>query len=93
MTRLQNTKLKLDGCSRCSGCQTVKPVSQFYKDCTRPTGVSSRCKLCESERASLRRAKARAAEQQLLAEELAEIAHRHPSVRELVLWTGVRLAA
>ena len=37
---------------RCSTCQKDKGVSHFYRDASRSTGVSSRCRECE--RAKLR---------------------------------------
>ena len=54
MTNLKNTNLKLDGCARCSTCQTVRPSTEFYGDRTRSTGLSSRCKACESKRTTNR---------------------------------------
>lgn len=36
----------------CNGCRTVKPIDEFYKDNSgRPSGCSSRCRLCQKERA------------------------------------------
>ena len=92
MTKLRNTNLTLDGCARCSACQSIKPTKQFYKDCTRTTGLSSRCKPCEAERASMRRAMKRI-DKRLMARELKAMARKHPAIKELVMWTGERLAA
>ncbi len=54
MTKLKDSNLKLDGCARCSTCQTVKPSAEFYGDRTRSTGLSSRCRTCESKRTTSR---------------------------------------
>lgn len=32
--------------SKCSKCKEVKPVSEFYSDRSRSTGIGSRCKPC-----------------------------------------------
>jgi 5-methylcytosine-specific restriction endonuclease McrA len=34
----------------CSGCGEVKPLDQFYRDRSRPSGRQSRCKECERKR-------------------------------------------
>jgi len=57
MTKLKDTHLRLDGCSRCSSCHTIYPLDRFYTDASRPSGVSSRCKVCEAERHVKRYAK------------------------------------
>ncbi len=92
MTKLQNTKLTLDGCARCSTCQSIKPAAQFYKDCTRTSGVSSRCKLCEADRSSLKRA-LRRRDKRLMVRDLRAVVRKHPALAELIMWTGQRLAA
>lgn len=92
MTKLQNTKLTLDGCGRCSTCRSIKPATEFYRDCSRSNGLTSRCKLCEAERASLRRAKKRIAKR-IMVRDLKAVIKKHPALRELIVWTGERLAA
>mgnify|MGYP000119516448 CR=1 FL=1 len=32
----------------CSGCKTIKPVSEFYKRRDRPNGYASKCKVCRN---------------------------------------------
>lgn len=34
----------------CNRCKVTKKIENFYKDCTRRDGLSSRCKKCESEK-------------------------------------------
>jgi len=79
MTKLRDTNLRLDGCARCSTCQTIKPASKFHKDRSRSTGLSSRCKVCESQRHMVRDLKA--------------VVEKHPALADLIGWTGERLAA
>ena len=83
MTRLMNTHLKLDGVGRCSGCQTLKPSAEFHRDCTRTSGLTSRCKACEN----LRRAN------RIMTKDLRAIAEKHPALGDLIVWAGERLAA
>ena len=83
MTKLKNTKLKLDGCGRCSGCRSIKPATEFYGDCTRTSGLSSRCKTCESKRGANR----------VMVRDLKAVVKKHPALAELIVWTGERLAA
>ena len=83
MTKLKNTELKLVGCGRCSTCQSIKPAAQFYKDCTRTSGLSSRCKTCEAKRGANR----------VMVRDLKAVVRKHPALAELIVWTGQRLAA
>ena len=83
MTKLKNTELTLDGCGRCSTCQTIKPAAQFHKDRTRTSGLSSRCKTCESRRRT----------DPVMVRDLKAVVKKHPALAELIVWTGERLAA
>lgn len=40
----------INGEKLCSGCNLVKPISEYFIRKDRPSGVVSRCKTCESER-------------------------------------------
>lgn len=42
---------------RCGTCKKVKKLKEFYKDRTRPKGVSSKCKTCQNEYLKGRRKK------------------------------------
>ena len=35
---------------RCSGCELQKDIEEFYKNKSRPSGISSKCKQCDNER-------------------------------------------
>ena len=92
MTKLMHSKLTLDGCGRCSRCQSIKPAAQFHKDCTRTSGLTSRCKDCDANRASTKRAEQRRAKR-VMVRDLKAVVKKHPALAELIVWTGERLAA
>ncbi len=79
-TRLKNTNLRLNGCGRCSTCQTIRPASEFHKDRTRTSGLSSRCRACETKRSADR----------TMVRELIVIVKKNPSYASLILRTAER---
>ncbi len=79
-TKLKNTNLRLDGVARCSGCSTIKPKDQFHADCTRTSGVCSRCRACETKRSADR----------TMVRELIAIVKKNPSYASLILRTAER---
>ena len=50
--RRERPSLEALGLKRCiwSGCDTVKPISEFHKDSDKPDGLNSLCKSCNSSR-------------------------------------------
>jgi uncharacterized OB-fold protein len=38
----------------CFTCRQIKPLSEFYKDRTKPLGIGTRCKACSKQRDKLR---------------------------------------
>lgn len=85
MTKLKNSNLRLNGCGRCSTCQTIRPATDFHKDRTRTSGLSSRCRACETKRSADR----------TVVRELIAIVKRNPTYAALILRTAQqqRLAA
>lgn len=80
MTKLRDTELTLDGCGRCSTCQTIKPATAFHRDCSRTCGLSSRCRACQTKRSAAR----------TVVRELIQIVKKNPSYAALVLRTAER---
>lgn len=49
VNRMQGFRLLPEDKRQCSSCREVKDKSEFYRDKSRASGVSSRCKVCQNE--------------------------------------------
>jgi hypothetical protein len=85
MPKLKDTDLTLDGCARCSCCQSIKPASKFYPDRSRHNGLTSTCRTCHAARQRIRR--------KPVVRDLRKLAEKHPRVRALLLETADLIAA
>lgn len=87
----KGTELTIIGCGRCSACKTIKPADQFYRDGTRSSGLSSRCKECDAARMRL---PSKRAERFIVTQLFALIeSHPEPRYRRLIRSTVKSLAA
>lgn len=53
--RMEGFRKLPEGLRKCGNCKSIKPTELFYKDSTRASGVSSKCKECQNDYLQKRR--------------------------------------
>ena len=85
-TAPDGTTVAVQGVHNCCSCKTLKPASELYKDASRRTGISSRCKPCSQ-------ARMRAIPALQLMKTLKAMGEKNPVVRDIIRTTARQLGA